>query len=88
MWEIDETFEDYTQTKNIGYIKLNPNIEKTLNHQNITVKWNGILNGMKIEFTHKGDIYSDVESYDFPLELNSSKRLIMNFISEYYRYLD
>lgn len=91
MWRIDETFIDLSQPQNLGYLKLNPDFEKTLKNQNIAVNWTGILNDEKIKIKLHGDIYSDKKSYDFidfPKKFSDLEQKIVNYISEYYKHLD
>ncbi len=91
MWKIDEIFTDLSQPRNLGYLKLNPDFEKTLKNQNVVVNWTGILNDVKIEIKLHGDIYSDKKSYDFiifPKTFSDLEQKVVNYISEYYKHLD
>jgi len=91
MWKIDKKFTDLSQPQNLGYLKLNPDFEKTLKNQNVAVNWTGILNDEKIKIRLHGDIYTDKKSYDFidfPTIFSDLEQKIMNYISEYYKYLD
>lgn len=86
MWAIEEEFDDYSRHKYKGSIVLNPS--KTIHFQftDYPVKWNGLINGEKIEIVLNSSSSSFLENYEWPIypeKYNDLKNQIVRAIDKY-----
>lgn len=91
MWEINETFDDYSHPTNKGWIYLNADQEMNPYQIKYPITWTGFVSNNKVIIIQNSQSSKFIEGYEFkvfPEKYSDIKNQIVSIIDKYLRVLD